>query len=113
MSIKLARPSPEQEQALLCGVHAQALRLSAEGASPLQTERAVLEYGAAAGLERAAHHWLSGEHDLAQGWMQAAANVLASALIDVPWCNATGRPAARPDGGTEERTCWTGTTRAR
>jgi hypothetical protein len=113
MGIDLARPSPEREHALLCSVHAQALRRSAEQASPLQTERAVLEYGAAAGLERAAHHWLAGERELAQGWMRAAANVLAAALIDVPWCNTTGRPAARPDGGTEERTCWTGTTRAR
>lgn len=89
MGVSLARPSPErdtqQQWALHCSTHAQALRMSANQASPLQTERAVVEYGAAVALERAAGLWLDGEGELAQVWMRSAANVLAAALIEVPW----------------------------
>lgn len=101
MPISLARPSPQnaaRDWALLCSVHAQALRLSADGASVLQAERAVIEYGAATGLERAAEAWRTGDYGLARVWMNAAAAQLANALIEVPWADED--PAARPPGRT-------------
>lgn len=88
MGISLARPSPQPvvcDWALLCSVHASALRRSADGANPLQAERAVVEYGAAVALDRAADYFRSGDHELARVWVRAAGNQLAAALIEVPW----------------------------
>lgn len=89
MGISLARPSPPppltDQWALTCSVHAQALRLGAAQASPLQAERAVVEYGAAVAMERAATHWHQDEQYEAQVWMRAAEHALSAALIPVPW----------------------------
>lgn len=88
MAISLARPSPQtaaQQWATLCSAHATALRQHADGASPLQAERAVTEYGAAVALDKAAAHWLTGDHELGRVWLRAAENTLAAALIPVPW----------------------------
>jgi len=85
MAVRFGRPPPQTDWALACSVHAQALRLSADGASPLQAERAVVEYGAAVALEKAADYWRTGDHELARMWMRAAGSQLAAALIDVPW----------------------------
>jgi hypothetical protein len=100
MAISLARPSPRspaQQWAVLCSTHAQALRLSADGASQLQAERAVVEYGAAVAMDKAAVYWSNGRPELARVWMRAAASQLAAVLIEAPW-HESARPPARPAG---------------
>ncbi|MFC4328266.1 hypothetical protein ACFPC0_10560 [Streptomyces andamanensis] len=69
----------------LCALHGQSLRRRAETASPLQAERALTEYGAAAALEQAAQHWADGDIRAARAWMAAAENALSAALLPVPW----------------------------
>jgi hypothetical protein len=98
MGVQLSRgpsprsPSPpsgpntgELRMIAACALRAQTLRSSADAASPLQSERAVVEYGAAAALERAAHMWADGSHGDARSWMAAAENSLVAALVPVPW----------------------------
>lgn len=91
MGVSLARPPnapqcPEEGQWVrLCALYAQSLRQSAEGAGPLQAERAVAEYGAAAALERAAQGWADGDAGAARSWMAAAEHALVSVLLPVPW----------------------------
>lgn len=80
-----ARDTVEVQWIGLCGLRAASLRKEAERANSLQTERAVIQYGAAAALERAAHAWASGEESDARSWMAAAENTLAAALVPVPW----------------------------
>lgn len=83
--VRSAAHEAREQWSAHCSAHAQALRLSAEGASPLQAERAVVEYGAAAALDRAAGLWLSGDDRAAQAWVAAAGAQLAAALLPVPW----------------------------
>lgn len=75
----------EMRMIAACALRAQALRRAADQASPLQAERAVVEYGAAVALERAAHMWADGADSDAQRWMAAAQNSLSAALIPIPW----------------------------
>jgi hypothetical protein len=87
-----AAPPPDTVEVLwigTCGVRAQALRGSAMGASQYQAERAVIELGAAAALDHASYLWAGGRDGEAVAWMRAAENVLASALIPIPWRQGT------------------------
>lgn len=93
MGVRLDRPPPpppplgslEMQWVGTCALRAQTLRHRADAASPLQAERAVVEYGAAAALERAAHLWSQGDQGEALAWMAAAEHTLRGALIPVPW----------------------------
>lgn len=70
----------------VCSLRAQTLRRLADlTRSPLHAERAAVQYGAAAVLERAAVMWSNGQDGDARGWMAAAENSLAAALVPVPW----------------------------
>ncbi|MEV6401078.1 hypothetical protein AB0M39_40950 [Streptomyces sp. NPDC051907] len=73
----------------VCALRAQTLRRSADQASPLQAERAVLEYGAAVALDRAASLWADCADGQARSWMAAAENALAAALVPIPWTRRT------------------------
>lgn len=95
----------EMQMIAVCALRAQALRRRADSASPLQVERAVVEYGAAAALERAAHLWADREDEDARQWMAGAENTLVAALIPVPWTTTMNE--------TTRSSRWTGTTSAR
>lgn len=84
----VTRPSAghsSYERELQCALRSQTMRHAAEAATPLQAERAVVQYGAGAALERAAVAWSQRDEEVARTWERAAESQLLLALIPIPW----------------------------
>lgn len=72
-------------QEMQCALRGQTLRLAAQRAGAEEADRAVVQYGAGAALDRAATAWSFGHHAEATAWMRAAESQLLLAGIPIPW----------------------------